>query len=181
VHRDRGWKAKSVRTFTTFDAKAPWYRLREADGISGKGVLTVQLANGERSLLLTTTHLQAQYGSRIYHAERRAQLDQLVRVLGTPSDRPHLIAGDFNTTADEELYASHLASLGHDLTETERRQCASGTHFDPLDGRKKWIDYVFARNLPGEAQVVRIQNDAADDPYSDHDGLIVRWTLPDKV
>lgn len=176
IRRDSGWDAQRPRTFTTFAARAPWYRFREADGVSGKGILTVRLANGGRSLLLTATHLQAQYGARVYHAERKAQLDQLIGVVGTRSDGPHLIAGDFNTTADEGLYGSHLAALGDDLTVPERaREADSGTHFDRHHARLKWIDYVFARNLPTPTETTRIRNHAADDPYSDHDGLLVRW------
>lgn len=178
VRRGSGWRAGTERTFTTFAASAPWYRLSEADGISGKGILTTELFNGQRSLLLTATHLQAQYASRAYRDERRAQLDQLARELGAGSDRPHLIAGDFNTAADEDLYASHLALLGDDLTTTERCSCACGTYFDDDGARSKWIDYLFGRNLPRNAEIVRIQNDAADVPYSDHDGLLVRWTFP---
>lgn len=179
IRRDSGWYAQRERAFTTFAARAPWYRLNEADGVSGKGILNVRLANGGRSLLLTATHLQAQYGARVYHAERKAQLEQLMRVIGTGSDGPHLIAGDFNTTVEEELYASHLVALGDDLTVRERERCADGgTHFDRHQARLKWIDYVFARNLPAPTDITRIRNHAADDPYSDHDGLLLRWRLP---
>lgn len=177
LRRGSGWRFASERSFVRFVAKAPWYRLREADGVSGKGILNLQLLNGERSLLLTTTHLQAQYGARVYRHERRAQLEQLIQAIGPHGTQAHLIAGDFNTTADEQLYGSHLALLGDDLTSSARSASACGTHFDEHGVRSKWIDYLFGRNLPPDVDLVRIENEAPDVPYSDHDGLLVRWTF----
>lgn len=178
IRRASGWQVSRRRAFTSFRETAPWYRLREADGVSGKGILTLELSDGRRSLLLTTTHLQAQYGPRLYQAERQAQIEQLTRALEHDRSLPHLIAGDFNTCADEPLYTTHLTPLGNDLTVDERRQATFGTHFDVTGDRNKWIDYAFGRNLPFEVELHRIINDAPDVPYSDHDGLFLRWTFP---
>src|SRR5207247_331164 len=64
------------------------------------------------------------------------------------------------------------STLGTDLTAQERQSCGCGTNFDA--GQRQWIDYVFARGWNVTATTQRITNNAADSPYSDHDGLLVR-------
>jgi endonuclease/exonuclease/phosphatase family metal-dependent hydrolase len=87
-----------------------------------------------------------------------------------------LLAGDFNTRPFESLYTTHIAPLGSDLTSKYRAQCGPGcgTNIDASDGHRDWIDYVIARTFPVSADLVRIENEGLDWPYSDHDGLLVR-------
>lgn len=171
-----GWTIEES-AFRRYNRAAPWWRLDEGDGISGKGYLTIKLRRDGRRLMIVDTHLQSQYPehSRAYEEIRHSQLDQLQTYLGEfPSSQPVLIAGDFNTKPTEGLYSSHLNVLGTDLTDAERAQCGCGTAFDEKGEAKDWLDYVIARHFATEADVMRIVNDSADIPYSDHDGLLVR-------
>ena len=103
------------------------------------------------------------------------ELSQLLESLERDHPATHvLVSGDFNTDAKDELYASQLTKLANDLTVEERKDCECGTNFGDPGTPPQWIDYVLAKNWKVRATVQRIQNDFADRPYSDHDGLLVR-------
>lgn len=163
--------------FTIYESAAPWYKLWELDGVSSKGIQRFALRSGERHLIVINTHLQSQYGKcREYERVRSEQIGQIVRESG---DSVHvvLVAGDFNTNADEKLH-DVLVSDFEDLTGPLRERSGGGTHYDK--GKESgWIDYVFARR--GKRVVVRgarlITNIAEDDPYSDHHGVWVWLTI----
>jgi endonuclease/exonuclease/phosphatase family metal-dependent hydrolase len=172
VRRSSTWRAEAPR-FVAYEVSAPWYRVTEGDGISGKGILATRIAHAGASLVVVDTHLQSGYAGRDYRTVRGAQIEQLQAFLQHehPSE-PVLIGGDFNTTSVEPLYASLLTALGTDLTAAERWNCHCGTNFDA--GQRQWIDYVFARSWNVNSTTQRITNDAPDSPYSDHDGVLVR-------
>jgi endonuclease/exonuclease/phosphatase (EEP) superfamily protein YafD len=179
VRRGSAWRVEG-ETFVRYHASGPWYRVCEGDGLGGKGALLLHLRRGAERLGLVTTHLQSQYSEygHSYECERRRQLNQLQCAIATEfGNSPVLIAGDFNTMPEEALYWSHIAVLGDDLTLPERARCGCGT-FTDTDGTRQWIDYVLARNVPADpvadVDVRRLENQAVDDPYSDHDGLLVR-------
>src|SRR5437762_2934151 len=91
-------------------------------------------------------------------------------------DGPLVLAGDFNTRPDEGWYTTHMIALGLDVTIPLRRSCRApecGTNIAP-DGSREWIDYVFLRRLEVTSTAVRLENRGLDDPYSDHDGLLVQ-------
>lgn len=172
VRRESGWRAARV-AFEVYASAAPWFRVNEGDGLSGKGILAVELRREAETLLAVNTHLQAQYGTRGYAEVRRRQLEQLAAfVRRADGAAPLLLAGDLNTLPDEDLYASHIAPLGHDLTAEERRLRGGATCFDRAGGRSEWIDYAILRGAPAAVSLTRIESHAPDDPYSDHDGLL---------
>ena len=173
LRRESAWQPIRV-DFERYQRTAPWYKLNEGDGLAGKGILAVEVRRDDERLLVIDTHLQAGYGARRYPEVRRAQLEQLTAFVERAGrDAPLLIGGDLNTEPDEDLYRDHIAPLGSDLTEVERRH-AGGTCFDARGKRTEWIDYVLLRGVPARASLTRIESDAPDDRYSDHDGLLVR-------
>jgi len=173
-----GWVA-SAPTFVPYDATAPWYRLFEWDGLAKKGMLLVQLTRGDATLAVLDTHLQTEYTryGRDYTPIRRAQLEQLARTLTTTfGDRPAIVGGDFNTSPGERsgLYESHMASLGDDRTTELRIACGECGTRPNLPRPARWLDHVFTRGLAATASAARIVNEAIDQPFSDHDGVLVR-------
>jgi endonuclease/exonuclease/phosphatase family metal-dependent hydrolase len=174
IRRDAGWRTARV-SFETYGSAAPWFRLNEGDGLSGKGILAVELRRDAETLLAVNTHLQAQYGERGYANVRRRQLEQLGAFVRRAGEAvPLLLAGDLNTLPEENLYDSHIASLGEDLTAEERCLRGGATCFDRAGGRSEWIDYAILRGAPAAVSLTRIESHAPDDPYSDHDGLLLR-------
>jgi len=172
IRRGSPWRVDRS-AFEPYVASAPWYRVSEMDGLSGKGILTVQIVSDNSALRVVDTHLQSPYLGRSYYTERRKQLDELWKSL-KGRKVPTLIGGDFNTYPAEPLYRTHLSRLGTDLSRQEQQDCQCGTHFDDYGGRQEWIDYVLTQNWPVESQVTRIENDSIDNPYSDHDGVLAR-------
>jgi endonuclease/exonuclease/phosphatase family metal-dependent hydrolase len=169
-----GWLI-SGSAFRCYNSSAPWYRVTEFDGLGGKGILMAKIASGSSSLIVVDTHLQSQYVGRDYLCERRAQIEELSLFFRTEyPNTPVLVGGDFNTDAGEALYASHLSKLGSDLTVKERQGCQCGTKFGSHGTRQEWTDYILASNWNVNPTIRRIENDFADTPYSDHDGLLAR-------
>lgn len=157
--------------FESYLAHAPAWKLWEGDGLSQKGILTVDLTRGSERLSVTNTHLQASYGPGGYPRIRAAQLEQLRAALARePKGVPTLVGGDLNTRPQENLWGE-LRNETLDLTRRYRERCDCGTSV----GGGSWIDYVLARRDPAwsiEAiRVDRILSRRRDDPYSDHQGL----------
>jgi endonuclease/exonuclease/phosphatase (EEP) superfamily protein YafD len=173
-----GWVA-AAPTFVPYDATAPWYRLFEWDGLAKKGMLLVPLARGAASLAVLDTHLQTEYTryGRDYTPIRRAQLEQLARTVTTTfGDRPAIVGGDFNTSPGERsgLYESHVALLGDDRTTELRIACGECGTRPALPRPARWLDHVFTRGFAATATAARIVNEGVDQPFSDHDGVLVR-------
>jgi endonuclease/exonuclease/phosphatase family metal-dependent hydrolase len=172
-----GWAA-SPPTFVPFEAAGRWHRLREFDGIAKKGMLLIRLARGEQTIGLVDTHLQSRYAEygHGYVGVRRGQLEQLrATVAAAFAAEPVILAGDFNVAPQEAsgLYISYVANLGDDRTTAFRAGCPEcGTRSVPK--RPRWIDYVITRALVADATLARFTNDGPDDPFSDHEGLLVR-------
>jgi endonuclease/exonuclease/phosphatase family metal-dependent hydrolase len=180
VRKNSGWSPDGTPIWMQYERSAPAYRIWESDGISAKGLLALRLRRDDRQrFVLVDTHLQSQYpeNGRDYVLVRRDQLDELEGALTWRfHGEPILITGDFNTRPFERLYATHIKSLGNDLTADLRTACGPwcGTNIDARDGHHDWIDYVIARTFPVHAQATLVRNDGMDWPYSDHDGLLVR-------
>jgi endonuclease/exonuclease/phosphatase family metal-dependent hydrolase len=183
VGASAGWRAIRAQEFHAFALGASLWKIWEGDGLGGKGVLTVELERGEQRICAVNTHLQSQYSGNLYSEIREAQLIELVNVVSNfhPSV-PAIVAGDFNTDADESLY-SHIAALGTDLTAEARQLGNCGTTANPRAGRPEWIDYIVAANLPARtvsADLGLVVNQCADVPYSDHSGLFCTVRLTPK-
>jgi endonuclease/exonuclease/phosphatase family metal-dependent hydrolase len=176
----KGWSVAEA-SFVRFEREAPLWRLSEQDGLARKGFLVASARNTDgRSMRIVVTHLQAQYpnNQRTYDDMRLAQIRQLAAAVDGGTD-PLIVAGDFNTMPGERSggYEWLLARGWRDATAEFRRRCEAtgtvpcGTCFD-ADG-KRWLDYIFIRGDAVSADGTElIQNQKADDPYSDHDGLV---------
>jgi endonuclease/exonuclease/phosphatase (EEP) superfamily protein YafD len=173
-----GWRA-SDPTFVPFDAVAPWYRLTEGDAIAKKGALLLHLTRGDAALGVLDTHLQTGYirYGRDYSDVQRQQLAQLSRILPEHFGAgPVILGGDFNIARGDVsgLYATAVAALGDDRTWELGAACGGcGTHRS-LIRPGRGLDYVLTRNLTATATATLIPNETADQPFSDHDGLLVR-------
>lgn len=182
VRADSNWRQEpsgSLSLFTTYDRSAPWYRLSELDGLSHKGIQRFTLTDGRRQLVLINTHLQSQYGkNRDYEEVRESQIAQLVRESGASLRQVVVIAGDFNTNADERLHDTLVKDF-RELTEKLRKNSGNGTHYDK--GKESgWIDYIFLRRPVTSVRVhdaMLIVNSSEDDPYSDHHGVWIRLAI----
>ena len=172
-----GW-TPSAPSFVAYADSAPWYRLAEWDGIAKKGVLSVELARGDESLVVVDTHLQTEYAhhGRDYADIRRRQLEQLATILDAYPERAVVIGGDFNTAPGEAsgLYESHVTAIGDDRTTALRAACGGCNSRPSLLRAARWLDYVLTRGMTTAAAGTRIENAGIDDPFSDHDGVLVR-------
>lgn len=183
------WSVTGAPQFTQYQAQGPAWRFWEGDGLMKKGALAVvakSFVTG-REVRFVNTHLQSQYGyfrnaagelrARLaYVPERIAQLRQLER-LSEDDDRLVIIGGDFNTEP-YEWSTLHLPATWQDLTTPLRLAGEPASYIDKT-GPMAWYDYVFAQSpakghLDAEARLIR--NSAADDPYSDHHGLVIDVT-----
>jgi endonuclease/exonuclease/phosphatase family metal-dependent hydrolase len=179
VRSASGWVA-SAPTFVAYEASAPWYRWREWDFIAKKGVLTVQLARGDARLAIADTHLQTEYAryGRDYSDLRRAQLEQLEQTLQRSfGATPVLLGGDFNTAPAERsgLYESHVAPLGVDCTVAARAACGECGSRPGLPHPGRWLDYLITRRFAATVTIERLTNEAVDQPFSDHEGVLGRF------
>jgi endonuclease/exonuclease/phosphatase family metal-dependent hydrolase len=183
VRRSSPWQAQGEASFEQYIAAAPWYRLKELDGIAGKGFQGFTIGDGLRRVAVVNTHLQAQYPARgnRYEAERLQQIRQLMAYAAREHGAESLLAaGDFNVREEETAHYAALAGGLTDLTAEYRRACRCGTFVDRFGAETWWIDYVFARRADGApvaARFERIRNRGRDDPYSDHHGLSVALSV----
>jgi endonuclease/exonuclease/phosphatase family metal-dependent hydrolase len=181
LYRTANWSS-SRSAFTPFRSHASALRVWEGDGISRKGVLVSVLKDLKTaaSVTVATTHLQSQYGSHHYSEVRASQVRELEAAIAAyrSSERPIILAGDFNTTPDEPLYST-LRERWIDLTADYRQRCRRQAHascgtFFGGKSANEWIDYVFVGRADGSAATAvaqLIRNNKEDDPFSDHEGL----------
>jgi endonuclease/exonuclease/phosphatase family metal-dependent hydrolase len=173
VNVGRGWRIVSSR-FVEYSDTAPFWRVREADGMSGKGMLIVEVERAGRRAVIVDTHLQSQYGlGREYEEIRKSQLDEL----NQEAANAWIIAGDFNTDWKEKLYRDFVAAGWTDAVADIRQAYGKGSHFVSETDLGDWIDYVFVRG-PATFSGEVLENEKRDVPYSDHQGLRVKITTP---
>ena len=182
VRKNGRWRLRGPSVFTEFEARAPFWKLSELDGLAAKGIQRFEVESGQLRLIVLNTHLQAQYGKeRPYETERRAQVAQLHRsalsALGDGARAVLIAAGDFNTLPDESRVLSELATQWKDVTASFREACNCGTLLTADSREGAWIDYAFIR-MPAAGRyrvksVERIPSASIDCPYSDHHGLQV--------
>lgn len=192
------YRTDGTSQFEQFSDTAAWYRVRERDGVAGKGVQHFLLHEGGRSLAILNVHLQAQYagagpGSLHRHVRSR-QIDQVQALAQRLEQKAATViaAGDLNTAPQEADLYRVLTAYWTDLTRAAHEVCRCGTHLGKLraDGTKahgdRWIDYVLMRRPsrldrhsanPQVAQVDLIRSKSANCRYSDHHGLDVVFSL----
>lgn len=167
--------------FYTYTDHAPWFRLREADGVSGKGIQFITLLVHGKEIQIFNTHLQSpypEYDNHLYTEIRAEQIDELLKYVHRSSN-PNAIRfmfGDFNTRPSEKILIEKTGHDWTDLTKDYRTEC----HCDTLLEKHKsqtaepeWIDYGFV-NRGASVKLTSLQlihNDSPDCPYSDHQGL----------
>ncbi len=175
----RGGKRRlAVRAsdFVAFREHAPSWRIWQGDGLASKGVHHITLGLGERTIEVLNTHLQAQYGETHYDAIRRQQRATLERVARKLAGaHPVIACGDLNSSPDELDRA-----FWQDHTEALRSKCGCGTSLSPDPPAEAWIDFVLSRRSPRwklDAQLQMVESRMADDPYSDHQGLLADFVI----
>lgn len=180
IDESAGWNVRRV-SFQKFRAAAPWWRFNEMDGLARKGYLIADLQRGTEKIRVVDTHLQSQYPEhgRTYVEIRRQQVKQLLGDL-LLKEGSVIIGGDFNTTPDEPVYQLMLAPGWSDATAELRVRCAAelhracGTSFNADgSGTQDWIDYVLLNSAGGATTSELIRNVHADEPFSDHDGVLL--------
>jgi endonuclease/exonuclease/phosphatase family metal-dependent hydrolase len=184
--RSRGWRV-TASEFVEFRDAAPFWRVSEMDGLSGKGFLVVHIRNGDGTMLrLIVTHLQSQYDRRAYARIRSNQLTQLNDYVRTHPGPPIILAGDFNTAPccdDAVLYNTFVDGIWKDLTAGERAECLAepppakpcGTHYNGDELLDDWIDYVFVTGpLDGRAWLIP---NTMPHEFSDHEGVQATITV----
>ncbi len=178
VRRRSRWAIRQ-RRFTAFHVEAPVWRIWEGDGYANKGFHQLELERDGQPLTILNTHLQAQYGTRTYAEVRSAQVDQFNEtVAAIAPEIPVVACGDFNTAPDDAIYRS-LIGTWLDVTKGHRDGCHCGTTVMASEPTQ-WIDYVLLRKPTWTmrmVQIVRIESQAADAPYSDHHGLNVKLEI----
>jgi len=183
----KGWSVSDA-VFTRYRRAAPWWRLNELDGLGHKGFLAGNARNADgRAFRIVVTHLQSQYREhgRTYDEIRFAQAQQLSAAVDGSGGL--VVAGDFNTMPEDlsGAYPWLLAQGWRDATEDVRRRCQAaavmpcGTNFDNHSGKltDDWIDYIFVRGPISADDTELLRNVRADDPYSDHEGILSRLTV----
>ena len=162
------WTVKLLE-FKRYKSIAPKIFFWQADGLSGKGFLVLDVATqDQKHFTLIDTHLQSQYG-RLFRW-KKVRDNELQQLADYATNGTTIFAGDFNTWPDEKMMKKFKETVG-ELTEQARIDCSCGSSWSGKK-RAEWIDYVFVRPIGyATAKVYLISNTHADDPYSDHDGI----------
>ena len=140
------------------------------DWLVAKGLASAVVETPLGPLLLEDTHLQAQYRYDRYEAERLAQAAEILLMDREHSDRPLVLAGDFNSSGTE-LPRRVLRDLGgfEDATPSAREDSVYAR-----SGAGLAIRVLSARTALGGP--VPLGNGAAL-PLSDHAALLVELEL----
>ncbi len=207
VRERSGWRLEGSFSREYSAEEADWM-LWHGDGYADKGAQALELVHDSGArLLLGQTHLQAEYGvdaqglRSVANSEiRRAQMDEVTEWLAAKAERRTVVlAGDFNTSPtdghDRDAYL-RLETLGwRELTAPERERCLATrplpswrcvTHLaaDPAE-TESWIDFVLTlKGARPEATLVSLQvlaNEAIDQPWSDHHGLLAELEIPEPL
>ena len=194
-HRMSQWVvpgATVASSFRQFQARAPWFRLWQADGISGKGIQRIELKQNGYRVVVLNTHLQSPYRNDEcpylknypYDDVRSKQIGELIVYADNPENigAAVIAAGDLNITPKESELYGQITGAWEDLTKKYRNEYGSGTIMDEKGQRPEWIDYILSRRTPdASVRVSRLRlicNAAKDDPYSDHHGLEAQLFIP---
>lgn len=181
VARERSDLVLRECAFQRYTVAAPRWRLREGDGLGGKGIQELCFEGERGGFAVLNTHLQSPYPGRPYESIRRRQLAEL-RGAATryASLGPVIAAGDLNTAPGEPLFGE-IVPFWKDLADPHREAMGSSTHLADDGGPGGWIDHVVAHEPPGWTVELHglslIESSAPDHPYSDHHALHARLRL----
>ena len=147
-----------------------------ADGLAKKGVVLAKIRFGKQDIHVVGTHLQAGASSAAKSIQK-SQLVELANAVNLIGDSSIVIlAGDFNITPDEKLFAYLSSSLQVDLPDLSPPFYATANFADqdlfPAEGEPVWIDYIFLKKTTRAKQkstwIERIFSKNWD-RFSDHD------------
>ena len=147
-----------------------------ADGLAKKGAVLTKIRFGKQDVHIVGTHLQAGASSAAKSVQK-SQLAELANAVNLIGDSSIVIlAGDFNITPDEKLFAYLSSSLQVDLPDLSPPFYATANFADqdlfPAEGEPVWIDYIFLKKTTRAKQKSTwIERIFAKnwDRFSDHD------------
>ena len=147
-----------------------------ADGLAKKGAVLTKIRFGKQDVHIVGTHLQAGVSSAAKSVQK-SQLAELANAVNLIGDSSIVIlAGDFNITPDEKLFAYLSSSLQVDLPDLSPPFYATANFADqdlfPAEGEPVWIDYIFLKKTTRAKQKSTwIERIFAKnwDRFSDHD------------
>ena len=147
-----------------------------ADGLAKKGAVLAKIRFGKQDVHIVGTHLQAGASSAAKSVQK-SQLAELANAVNLIGDSSIVIlAGDFNITPDEKLFAYLSSSLQVDLPDLSPPFYATANFADqdlfPAEGEPVWIDYIFLKKTTRAKQKSTwIERIFAKnwDRFSDHD------------
>ena len=147
-----------------------------ADGLAKKGVVLAKIRFGKQDIHVVGTHLQAGASSAAKSVQKSqlAELANAVNLIGDSS--VVILAGDFNITPDEKLFAYLSNSLKVELPDLSPPFYATANFADqdlfPAEGEPVWIDYIFLKKTTRAKQkstwIERVFSKNRD-RFSDHD------------
>ena len=147
-----------------------------ADGLAKKGVVLAKIRFGKQDVHIVGTHLQAGVSSKAKNVQK-SQLTELANTVNLIGDSSIVIlAGDFNITPDEKLFAYLSNSLEVKLPDLSPPLYATANFADqdlfPAEGDPVWIDYIFLKQTKKAKQkstwIERVFS-KNQDRFSDHD------------
>ena len=147
-----------------------------ADGLAKKGAVLAKIRFGKQDVHIVGTHLQAGSSSAAKSVQKSqlAELGNAVNLIGDSSIV--ILAGDFNITPDEKLFAYLSNSLQVELPHLSPPFYATANFADqdlfPAEGEPVWIDYIFLKTTTRAKQKSTwIERIFAKnwDRFSDHD------------
>ena len=153
-----------------------YVKSKGADGLAKKGAVLAKIRFSNQDVHIVGTHLQAGASSAAKSVQQ-SQLAELANAVNLIGDSSIVIlAGDFNITPDEKLFAYLSSSLQVDLPDLSPPFYATANFADqdlfPAEGEPVWIDYIFlkkttrARQKSTWIERVFLKN---WDRFSDHD------------
>ena len=120
-----------------------------ADGLAKKGFVLAKIRFGKQDIHIVGTHLQAGASSAAKSVQK-SQLVELANAVNLIGDSSIVIlAGDFNITPDEKLFAYLSNALEVELPDLSPPFYATANFADqdlfPAEGDPVWIDYIFLK------------------------------------
>lgn len=147
-----------------------------ADGLAKKGAVLAKIRFGKQDVHIVGTHLQAGVSSA-EKSVRKSQLKELTNAVSLIEDSSIVIlAGDFNITPDEKLFAYLSNTLQVKLPDLSPPLYATANFADqdlfPVEGDPVWIDYIFLKKTKRAKQKstwIEHVFSKNQDRFSDHD------------